>query len=258
MSHLTRLRDAVTYLLGHPSFLALSARPLGPTVRILLDHKFRPVLSLVEDLRVLLKGMSGPDPDVAALGARLMESLAGPDLPNLQTPEDLAEVLAFARRAQTLLHAMRLETARVRVGGLLHSSVTCSGDVEVGAKGAYQSEIVSHGRVTVAGRVSGGSAYAHRAVAAEELGTPMGSLTTVRTGPEGRIDTGVIHPGTMVRIGPLGRRLDTRLVDCRVRIGPDDNLLVQGMEPIGKAPEAPAVSPAPGRTRSARPAPGPG
>lgn len=225
------LRTNVEYLLRHPSFQRVETQKVefGRVIRLMLDSKLKTFPAAVRDLVTIVRNAGDAmETDVADLVKRLSMAFGDQGQSQLRSMQDLASLADTARRTREALDTVGLPLARVQVGGTLHSTISCSGDVETGPDGALYSEITALGRVTVAGRLSGGAVYGRSGIRAAQVGAPAATVTELRVGAAASVSAQVAHPGTVIRIGDTSRRLERNVKALEARLDGDGKLQIQG------------------------------
>lgn len=142
-----------------------------------------------------------------------------------ETP-DLRELVALTQEAQAALAESEEEPeegAALAVGGLQECQVAAAGDVTVGPRGAYRSEVVCGGSLTAHGPLRGGVYQAEGDVTAKEAGA--GSTVTELAVPAGRhIRVQRVSGPLRLRVGQRSREWDREADGLHARLGDDGEI----------------------------------
>lgn len=232
---LAALHAAVLYLTGHPAFGRVNTARVGfgQLLQVLVQNKFPSLWANIEDLTGTVRTAGeAVDTDLVELSRRLTTALAGPEFPRLRSAEELAALAAAARTVAEGLRPAAHAGTRVKVGGAVRSTISCSGDVHAGPDGLRAAEVSALGEIAVEGPIAGGSVYGRVGIAARELGCPKGTLTCLRVGPAGVITAAVARPGTVIRVGDAVRRLERDVRGLEARLAPDGTLRLTGQNQV--------------------------
>ncbi|MEW6546093.1 MAG: FapA family protein [Bacillota bacterium] len=173
----------------------------GPALRLLLESsRFGQLGSRVGQLTS--QYMSVPirerDEDLAAALKRLQRLLSAPM--GLRDPQELFGLLRALQERGMELEGMNQETAPLRCGYAMNSTLQATGDILVAGDGCHSTRLVAGGSVRVEKVFRGGEIQAGREVWVGELGAP-GIPTRVRVPHSGQVKLRRVAEDSVVQVG---------------------------------------------------------
>ncbi|KWX07825.1 hypothetical protein TR75_02015 [Hydrogenibacillus schlegelii] len=147
-------------------------------------------------------------------------------------PEALAAAVRWVHAAAEARPMAMLEESGVRAGYVQASRVIAFGDVVIGDRGAFQSEIETFGRAVVAGPLRGGRLYAEGGARLREAGSESGVPTQVAVGRAAAVELETVHPEVEVAVGAASLRFRERRSHVRVRLGDDGRIALEALSSL--------------------------
>ncbi|MDQ0190695.1 DUF342 domain-containing protein [Alicyclobacillus cycloheptanicus] len=169
---------------------------------VLLERRHH---DLAENLHIVCEdvdGIASFDDRYKALVSLLKRKWTGISRTRL-LPEDVEQLRRMVGDVLEHMEASSTSDAHhIRAGGVTSSSVRASGNISVMQHGVYVSTLESGSHIVVKGSVRGGFLTAQNAVRVDELGTPLGTESSVQVkNVRGVIGIGVRHPNTLLQVG---------------------------------------------------------
>lgn len=198
----------------------------GRIARILLNSKLK---GLPGRVAALVDGASSYGPPFA-MYPELDEVFAAlGDLAKLSIRDDF-DLKPVIAGLESIRQELELSAAAgdVEVGFVHAGKVSATGNITVGRRGTYFSELFAGSDVIVNGPVIGGVVKAGQRIKVAEAGSVALPLTVLSVAEKGVISIGVAHPNTRLEIGGMVHRVEkesykirVRVVDGRIEVGVD-------------------------------------
>ncbi|RJX19790.1 MAG: DUF342 domain-containing protein [Ammonifex sp.] len=178
----------------------------GPALLLVIEQKYRQVPSLIKELVKLME--EAPqfkielDPAIIESISNAKRVFLGLGLADFNNLEKVIKIVKDLSAVQDeILTLVSTGRARVVVQYTLNSHIEATGDVLVTGQGAYNTNILSSGKVKIEGIFRAGELAAQGNVFIGKAGSDIGVRTVIKVPWGKNIELKKAHPGVIVQIG---------------------------------------------------------
>ncbi|RAK18488.1 hypothetical protein B0I26_110120 [Anoxybacillus vitaminiphilus] len=177
---------------------------LLPLFKLLLDHKFRTLLTTIKQyIEMCKRGNNLLDAKWAKLGENLHSCFLS-SVPNeWHSLERLNQLLNDIKELLVEHSIPNEKYCSIELMYALNSVIYCSGDVTIYGKGCHHSKIHAGGVLKVNGIVRGGELYARLGAIIKEAGSEGGAPTRISVPADQKIRIDLVREGTIIQIGKI-------------------------------------------------------
>ena len=202
----------------------------GNVLVLLIEKKFTHFPSLLDRTSKKLKQL-----DLKLLGnfehtlEKTIASLTGINILNYKTPSDYQQVLHELNNFFYFIDSLISKRSFVNVKVALNSVIRSSGDVIVSG-GLFNTHIVAEGNVKVDGIVRGGIIEALDDITIKQIGSEMGTKSTVKVASGKKIKLDYALDGVTIQVGKMSRILDKPLKNIEVSLDEEGYLQIKNKQ----------------------------
>ncbi len=178
----------------------------GPALLLVIEQKYRQIPALIKDLVKLTE--EAPqfkvelDPMIVKSVLNAKKVFLGLGLADFNSLENISKTIKDLAAAQDeVLTLVSTGRARVIIQYALNSHIEATGDVLVTGQGAYNTNILSSGRVKIEGIFRAGELAAQGNVYVGKAGSDIGVRTVFKVPWGKNIELKKAYPGVIVQIG---------------------------------------------------------
>jgi uncharacterized protein len=197
---------SIKQVMNVPAFKVTDFHKKGllPLFKLLLDHKFRSLLTTIKQYVELCKrGSNLLDVKWSKLGENLHSCFLS-SIPNeWHSLERLNQLLNDIKELLDEYSVPNEQCCSVELMYALNSIIYCSGDVTIYGKGCHHSKIHAGGVLKVNGIVRGGELYARLGAIIKEAGSEGGAPTRISVPANQTIKIDLVREGTIIQIGKI-------------------------------------------------------
>lgn len=174
--------------------------PSNQVIQVLLRHKCQAIPRLCKDFLQMVEQLP-PRLNTQALERFAQQLAAGIGAGKGVVMQEIEELLTRCKEWRTAIAGTSSSRGDVQVNNLLNSSITATGNVMILGQCNDHSQVQAGGSVTVRGAYRGGSIAANGTVMVGELGTPVGTYTTVNVSADALVKVGLLHENVLITVG---------------------------------------------------------
>ncbi|HZG60064.1 MAG TPA: FapA family protein [Anoxybacillus sp.] len=197
---------SIKQVMNAPAFKVTDFHKKGllPLIKLLLDHKFRPLLTTIKQyIEMCKRGSNHLDMKWSKLGENLHSCFLS-SVPNeWHSLERLNQLLNEIKELLEEYSIPNEQYCSVELMYALNSVIYCSGDVTIYGKGCHHSKIHAGGVLKVNGIVRGGELYARLGAVIKEAGSEGGAPTRISVPADQKIKMDLVREGTIIQIGKI-------------------------------------------------------
>jgi uncharacterized protein len=211
---------SVKQVMNAPAFKVTDFHKKGllPLFKLLLDHKFRSLTTIIKQYIELCRRGKNLLNDVR--WSKLSEHLHSCFLSSVPNEwHSLDRLNLLFNDIKELLDEYAIPNEQycsVELMYALNSTIYCSGDVTIYGKGCHHSKIHAGGVLKVNGIVRGGELYARLGAIIKEAGSEGGAPTRISVPANQKIKIDLVREGTIIQIGKISHAFqkDERLIEA--------------------------------------------
>jgi hypothetical protein len=175
---------------------------LQPLIRILMEKKFKSFPPLARKyVEVVRKGEEYlDDPDWRNIAGHLTQLFL-----SLSNEIISLDKIMYVSKKMKELHEISKTPVEpdsyISIPNASNSRLYCSGNVEITGQGCVNTKIHSGGSLSIDGIIRGGEVYGRLGAQVNEVGSDVGTLTTIAVPYDQKISIGTALEGTVIKIG---------------------------------------------------------